>query len=506
MARVNNLLASLPPHSLCVVPAYGLRYASACIFYPFQVHKDFFYLSALREKNCVLLLTSVPSVPWRSSLFVHSPTKHNTLWDGHRMDSTELLSVSNLDCVKDIQELQPFLADILRVYSSPSVSDPLTVYFDPVAHPSDLDNISDLLQRHYFINFHNAHSVESEYERFEKLKHRSTYSRRANSRWPNSTFSSLFSPSSSPNSSRINVRSFKPLIDNLRLYKSDSELELLSHCGKISGKMFQDAMRFSSLPLRTQKQSTPSPQSPDLIQNFHTLSSASTITEHQLSSVFTFSATMNGASGLAYVPVIASGKNGLSLHYTSNSDTINNDAMILCDVGAQYNEYVSDITRTWPIRGKFTKPEREIYSVVLKAQVEMIKLCRETANLSLNELMKKSQEVMRVGLEAVFGRQIGWEEMNELYPHHIGHYMGLDVHDTETISRNLKLKKGMVITIEPGIYIPLESKEYYYPPEYRGIAIRIEDDIYIDKNNPVILTSEAPKEINDIEDILNGVF
>ena len=104
------------------------------------------------------------------------------------------------------------------------------------------------------------------------------------------------------------------------------------------------------------------------------------------------------------------------------------------------------------------------------------------------------------GLTDLFERRISRKEMDILYPHHVGHYLGLDVHDTPKISRNKALKEGMVITIEPGIYVP-DIPEYGI---YRGIGIRIEDDVYISAEGPVVLSVEAPKEIVDIESIMKG--
>ncbi|KAJ1536959.1 hypothetical protein HK096_005631, partial [Nowakowskiella sp. JEL0078] len=288
------------------------------------------------------------------------------------------------------------------------------------------------------------------------------------------------------------VEKLENKIASLRLVKSDAESKVLRHVGKISGRAFAETMKFSSKILREKKMNGSTNQ-------------LNTITEHQIHATIEYSMKMNGANGLAYVPVIAGGENGLIIHYVLNSQVLDDKKMVLVDAGAHYHGYVSDITRTWPISGKFTKPQKEIYEIVLNAQRELIKKCTAKNNISLNELMIYSQDHMRSGLEKLFKRSVSNEEMRVLYPHHVGHYMGLDVHDTECISNSIGLKKGFVVTIEPGLYIPLESK-FDYPEEYKGIAVRIEDDVLIGESYPTVLTAEAPKEIDDIEAVMSGLL
>ncbi|KAJ3200914.1 hypothetical protein HDU83_007201 [Entophlyctis luteolus] len=172
------------------------------------------------------------------------------------------------------------------------------------------------------------------------------------------------------------------------------------------------------------------------------------------------------------------------------------------DAGGEYNNYASDITRTWPVSGKFTEPQRELYAAVLKAQKACIEKCTEQFKVSLDELQDLAFRILQDECISLFGRHVGYDEMNKLYPHHVGHWMGMDVHDVQTVPRTIKLKAGMVITVEPGIYVP-DSE--LYPEKYRGIGIRIEDDVVIGENFPIVLSAEAPKEIVDVESVCQGL-
>ncbi|CAG8454420.1 67_t:CDS:2 [Acaulospora colombiana] len=160
----------------------------------------------------------------------------------------------------------------------------------------------------------------------------------------------------------------------------------------------------------------------------------------------------------------------------------------------EYHGYASDITRTWPVNGKFTQAQREIYEVVLKVNRNCIKLCTEEENISLNGIHEASVQIMKEELINLGFNLVEGDVDRVLYPHHVGHYLGLDVHDTHDLDRSRRLLSGMVITI--GIYIPPDDA---YPKKYHGMGIRIEDNVLVGKTDPIVLSSTSPKEIVDIE-------
>jgi intermediate cleaving peptidase 55 len=172
--------------------------------------------------------------------------------------------------------------------------------------------------------------------------------------------------------------------------------------------------------------------------------------------------------------------------------------MILVDAGGEYGWYITDITRTWPASGKFTAPQRDLYSAVLRAQRSSVALCKARSGLSLDDIHRATEaalqaELVKLGFE--FGMFKG-DLMGVLFPHHVGHYVGLDVHDVPGYPRSVPLKAGHCVTIEPGVYVPDDER---FPKHFRGLAVRIEDSVCVEEDSQIVLTAEAVKEVEDIE-------
>lgn len=229
-------------------------------------------------------------------------------------------------------------------------------------------------------------------------------------------------------------------------------------------------------------------------------------TEMEVQAIFEFECSMNGGQRPAYVPVVAGGDRSLVIHYTNNDQSLKqvqeNDGLICLDGGCELDGYASDITRAFPTNesGTFTKPQRDIYQAILNVLHQCTKLSTATQNLSLSELHRKSVEFLRLELLNLgFNLPSGHLE-RYLYPHYLGHWLGIDLHDSSTVQRSTRLEEGMVLTIEPALYIPIEGPGISgCPEEYRGIGIRIEDDVLVGKDDNIILSAEAPREIVDVE-------
>lgn len=200
-----------------------------------------------------------------------------------------------------------------------------------------------------------------------------------------------------------------------------------------------------------------------------------------------------GAEHVGYPSIVGSGNNGCVLHYQENEKLHIENRMVLMDVGAEYHGYTADVTRTVPANGKFTPEQKAIYELVYEAQEAAFKLCKE--GTTWQELDKVSRGVIAEGLLKL-GIISKKEEVNKYYPHGLGHHIGLDVHDRNASS---KLKKGMVITIEPGIYIPENSP---CDKKWWTIAVRIEDDLLIREKDYELLSWAAPRKVSDIEKLI----
>lgn len=209
-----------------------------------------------------------------------------------------------------------------------------------------------------------------------------------------------------------------------------------------------------------------------------------------------------GSNDVAYHPIVASGENACILHYNSNNGYMKEGEMLLIDSGAEYDYYCSDITRSFPVNGKFSKEQREIYEIVLKANKECIKKIKP--GVSFNKLSQFSWDVMAAGLHKL-GILKNKKDILKYAMHGLGHHIGLDTHDAVQYEKKITadfdtLKPGNVVTVEPGLYFRNDMKEI--PKKYRGIGIRIEDDVLVTKNGCINLTEKMVKEIKDIENMM----
>ena len=226
--------------------------------------------------------------------------------------------------------------------------------------------------------------------------------------------------------------------------------------------------------------------------------------EYQLQAEFEHIFKKNGAYSDAYTTIVAGGNNGNTLHYIQNNQPLKKGELVLIDAGCEYRYYASDITRTIPVDGKFTKEQKEIYTLVLNTQKTIISILK--AGVLRSDAQRKTQELLLRGLielgvvKGSFKKLLKKGVIKRYYPHSIGHYMGIDVHDQNPYKKGKKeipLAKGMVVTVEPGLYF--SSNDKTVPKRYRGIAVRIEDNILIGRKSSINLSKDILKEIEDIE-------
>jgi Xaa-Pro aminopeptidase len=214
-----------------------------------------------------------------------------------------------------------------------------------------------------------------------------------------------------------------------------------------------------------------------------------------------------GAAGPAYTSIVGAGPNATVLHYINNDGELRDGELVLVDAGAEYKGYASDITRTFPISGRYTKAQREIYDLVLKAQKACVELVRP--GVTHDQLKQHSIEVLTEGmvelglLKGDPEQLIKDKKYEQFYMHGLGHMLGIDVHDVGRYyygTESRKLEPGVVMTVEPGIYVSVETKDI--PEQYLGIGVRIEDDVLCTQNGPRVLTNKVPKEAEEIEALM----
>ncbi|KAL8809137.1 MAG: hypothetical protein Q9200_003684 [Gallowayella weberi] len=287
-----------------------------------------------------------------------------------------------------------------------------------------------------------------------------------------SAFLGLFQSKSSFNATGLarlldqkTVKPLRNILNGIRSIKSSAEIANMRKAGQASGRAFTEAMR------------------------------RAWTTEKDLTAFLEYNFKRNGCDTSAYVPVVARGKNASQIHYVRNDDILPENDLVLADAGGQFGNYITDITRVWPISGTFTPPQKDLYNAVLATQRTCIALCRADAANSLDTIHQIAEKTLRDHLKGL-GFDMGGDALETLFPHHLGHYIGLDIHDTPGQSRKAPLEVGQCVAIEPGIYVPDANR---WPAAYRGIAIRIEDSVCVQDEHPLVLTTEAVKEVDDIE-------
>ncbi|KRZ31680.1 putative Xaa-Pro aminopeptidase 3, partial [Trichinella pseudospiralis] len=269
------------------------------------------------------------------------------------------------------------------------------------------------------------------------------------------------------------------LIHRLRWIKSSAEVELMRKACLIGCEALADTMRYTR----------------------HCRD------ENVLVAKMDLELRLRGAKQLAYPPVVAGGSRANIIHYLDANQTVEENDLILMDVGCEVGGYVSDITRTWPVSGVFSKPQSILYDLLYDCQCKLIDRIDQRRLVTLREAYLEmmallSAELQNVGLlSGELTAQEAFNAVDQICPHHVGHYLGLDVHDTHTVPKDVPFQTGVVITVEPGLYFPSDCVDV--PEEFRGIGMRIEDDVLVTSTGVDVLTDRCPKSKNDLQAWLN---
>ncbi len=266
------------------------------------------------------------------------------------------------------------------------------------------------------------------------------------------------------------------LLHELRLFKTRAEIEVMRHGALITGEAHRRVM---------------AKVEPGM-------------SEYQLEAEFVHELMMSGARAAAYPSIVGGGENACILHYVANDDVLKKDDLVLVDAGGEYEYYASDVTRTFPVSGRFTESQREIYEIVLRAQLAAIDMVRPGNHWNQPHeaaVVELTRGLVALGLlQGEVDALVEAEAYRCFYMHRTGHWLGLDVHDVGEYRIDdawRVFEPGMVTTIEPGLYISPALEKV--PARYRGIGIRIEDDVLVTREGNEVITQSIPKKIDDIE-------
>lgn len=292
-------------------------------------------------------------------------------------------------------------------------------------------------------------------------------------RWVHSLRHRRFKPSGAPKA----ILDVRDIIHEMRVRKDDAEIAQMRKAAKVSAEAHILAMQHCQPG----------------------------IYEYELQALIEYHFTRNGADFPAYTSIVGTGANATCLHYNENRDRIEDGDIVLIDAGCELGFYAGDITRSFPASGKFTPAQRDLYQAVLEVEMSTIEILRP--GLPYDAIREHSnrglcQAMLDLNLLSGTVDQLMEEEsFKKYYPHGIGHWLGLDVHDVgsyyEPNGDSRKLEPGMVLTIEPGLYVLPDEEDA--PEALRGVGVRIEDDILITEDGYENMTKSCPKSVEDIE-------
>jgi Xaa-Pro aminopeptidase len=269
------------------------------------------------------------------------------------------------------------------------------------------------------------------------------------------------------------------IVHEMRVVKSADEIELMQRAADIAAEAHCQAMKAARPGMK----------------------------EYEIEALIEQIFRRSGASGPSYTSIVGAGANATILHYINNDGELRDGELLLIDAGAEYKGYASDITRTFPISGRFSKAQRDIYDLVLQTQMSCVEMV--TPGITHDQLKAHSIEMLTEGmvrlglLKGKTEELIQEKKYEQFYMHGLGHMLGIDVHDVGRYyfdEDSRALEPGVVMTVEPGLYISPDTKDV--PSQYLGIGVRIEDDVLCTSNGPRVLTNKVPKQPGEIEALM----
>jgi len=277
----------------------------------------------------------------------------------------------------------------------------------------------------------------------------------------------------------VSVSDPATILHEMRLFKSAAEVAGMRRAVEVSGEGHIAAMRFARPGMH----------------------------EYEVEAIIEYIFAKRGAQAPAYSTIVTSGKNLAVIHYDTNRDLIPNGSLVLVDAGAEVDYYCGDLTRTWPISGKFSPEQREVYEIVLAANLKAIELCTpgHKFNTEVNDAAARVlvEGLISIGLlSGSVDEHLEKQTHKRFTIHRIGHWLGLDTHDVGSYRSGSDwrpFEAGMIVTIEPGIYI---ADDPDVPERFRGISVRIEDDVLITSAGPDVLSAAVPKSVHGIEQMM----
>ena len=474
----------MPDNSVTIIFSYPSRVFSKDVNFPYHQNPDLYYFSGYKEANSVLLIfkeaqTTADNKTYKDLFFIQKKDSAQEIWTGKRMGVENVKSKLGFEMVFNGSDFKNFPIDFSKFNKIIFDQLPTDIADDPYDSADLFNLIADFKQKANLpIGVDNEINTELGYissYRYKSLPNIQNYLQKQIKE--NEAYKS------------------NDLVNEIINIKDSAAF--VATMQKIKNRKFNTSLyNFFTASLREIK----TPEEMDLLRKSIEISSIAHLetmkaihpetSELEIQGLQEYVHKKYGAEYVGYPSIVGAGVNGCTLHYEENAKTKIANEMVLMDVGAEYHGYSADITRTVPATGKYSAEQKQIYNLVYEAQEQVYKLCKEGTPWA--ELNKKAKEVLADGLIKL-GIIKDKKDVGKYYPHGCSHHLGLDVHDKSNYDT---LKENMVITVEPGIYIPVNSP---CDKKWWGVAVRIEDDVRVEKNSFELLSYLAPRKLEDVE-------
>ncbi|GJP36654.1 hypothetical protein CLOM_g21139 [Closterium sp. NIES-68] len=462
-ARRKAVMSRLPHGSVLVVGAAPVRYMAGIVPFPYRPDSDMVYLTGCWHPGVVAVIESRggegqgPEVQF--SLFLPRQQADMVVWDGRALDPPAATAFFKPDRALFMDALDEYLLEAQRRTSAhrPSssstssfgLSPPPRIFCD---HRANRDLIATVP------------ALAAELATGQLLSSRSA-------------------------------------LDEQRWIKSEAEQGLMRRAAEIAGEAFLTAMRETAAVAGAAAAGGGGGGCGSAAHKEGHMGGSSPHEAH-IAALIEFECKWRGAQRFAYPPVVAGGASACVVHYLRNDKPVQPGEALLVDAGCEYFGYASDITRVWPPFGRFSPAQRAVYEAVRQAMVECIAMCKPGATLRdihQHSVIALSSALVQLGVCTGSAQQAARGAFRQFYPTSVGHWLGLDTHDSASVSALQPLKPGVVLTIEPGLYLPDIEQ---VPKHLRGIGVRIEDDILITADGNENLTAAVPADVDALEALM----
>jgi Xaa-Pro aminopeptidase len=469
--RRERVAESIGPQSMLILFSTEPRIYSNSVNYPYRQENNLYYLTNLKQKNATLILLP-GNAKTKEILFIPRRNPLTETWDGHMYSAAEAHQISGINEIWQSSEFEPFIKALRN--RQPYLPKPENIFMSNLPPGTTISN------DHGFNTMFDA-AAKGEAGIFMLVPPGDGESREYK-------YEQRFASEWAKTASGYSIKNAWPVFVRMRLVKSPMELRIMQHAIDISIEAHQRSWA----------------------------AAGNAKWEYEVDAEVAYTFKLRNADNWGYPDIVGCGPNATTLHYIESQGPVKSGDLLLMDVGAEYDHYTADITRTFPVNGKFSPAQAELYQIVYDAQEAVAKASKPGATLS--DVNRAGTEVIKQGLFKLgLITDLNSPQHRLWFMHGTSHWLGMNVHD---VGGGAKFVPGAVFTNEPGIYIRLDALDQIQPgfsqadwekfkaavspafEKYKGIGVRIEDDMLITADGVRWLSEALPRKMNEIEDFI----